>query len=166
MTGTLPPASCFVSLEGDEGTFGDELTLETPLNPSTSPTPETVPTASSFPSATPPTTAPTSQPKTTDNCVKYKQWNITIREDHFVELTLKSINLGPGACLYNMYLIVKDTISSNVLHIQCEPDAVPRRIWSSGNVMIIERHGSSPHSSANTGFNARYRAIPLSKGGL
>ena len=83
-------------------------------------------------------------------------------------MTLESINLGPGACLYNMYLIVKDiqAKSSNVLHIQCEPDAVPRHIWSSGNEMVIERYGSSSQSRANTGFRASYQAIPLSKGGL
>ena len=150
---TLPPASCLVSLEGDKGTFGDKLTQwETPLTGSTS--------ASPLPSA------PTSQPETTDNCVQYKRWKITVHKEHFVELTLESINLGPTACLYNTYLIVKDAMQSNVLHIQCEPDAVPRRIWSSGNVMVVERYGSSPQSSANTGFQASYLAIPLSKGGL
>jgi len=85
-----------------------------------------------------------------------------------VEMTLKSIDLGPGACLYNMYLIVKDAhvMSSNILHIQCEPDAASRRIWSSGNVMVVERYGSSSRSVENTGFLASYQAIPLSKGGL
>ena len=165
-TGTHSSASCLVSLEGDEGTFGDKLTLETPLNPSTSSSRTTVPTASPLPSEITLTTAPTSQPETTDNCVNYKRWKITVHEEHFVELTLESINLGPAACLYNTYMIVKDAMSSNVLHIQCEPDAVPRRIWSSGNVMVVERYGSSPQSSANTGFQASYQAIPLSKGGL
>ena len=65
-----------------------------------------------------------------------------------------------------MYLIVKDAMSSNVLHIQCEPDAAPRRIWSSGNVMVVERFGSRTRSSKITGFLASYQAIPLSKGGL
>ena len=162
MTGTLPPASCLVSLEGDKGTFGDELPMETPFIPSTSPT------ASPLPSATTPTTRRTGQSETTDNCVEYKQWKITVRKGHFVEMILESINLGPGACLYSIYLIVKEihAMSSNVLHIQCEPDAVPRRIWSSGNEMVIERYGSSSRLRANTGFRASYQAIPLSKGGL
>lgn len=83
-------------------------------------------------------------------------------------MTLESIHLGPGACFYEMYLTVKDgpSRSSNVLHIQCEPDDQPRRIWSSGNEMLVERHGSSSRSSADTGFKARYQAKLLSKGGL
>jgi len=168
LVGTLPPAYCLISLKGDEGTFGDKLTLETPLKPSESPTPTTVPTSSPLPSATTPTTTPTSPPETTGSCVKYKKWKITVRKEHFVEMTLESINLGPGACLYNMFLIVKDAdaMSSNVLHIQCEADAVPRRIWSSSNVMVVERYGRSSRSTANTGFHASYQAIPLSKGGL
>lgn len=166
LVGTLPPAYCLISLKGDEGTFGDKLTLETPLKPSESPTPTTVPTSSPLPSATTPTTTPTSPPETTGSCVKYKKWKITVRKEHFVEMTLESINLGPGACLYNMFLIVKDAdaMSSNVLHIQCEADAVPRRIWSSSNVMVVERYGRSSRSTANTGFHASYQAIPLSKG--
>lgn len=81
-------------------------------------------------------------------------------------MTLENINLGPGACLYNMYVTVKDGDSSNVLHIQCEPDAVPRRIWSSRNTMLVERYGSTSRSSANTGFHASYQEKRLSKGGL
>ena len=153
------PASCLVSLEGDEETFGDKLSFETTTDRQT---------ASPLPSAATPAIAPTSLSGTTDNCVEYKQWKITVPKEHFVEMTLESINLGPGACLYNMYLIVKDinAMSSNELHRQCEPDAVPRRIWSSGNVMVIERYGSSSQPRANTGFRASYQAIPLSKGGL
>lgn len=66
-----------------------------------------------------------------------------------------------------MYVIVKDghSTSSNVLYIQCEPDVVPRAVWSSGNEMLVERYGSSSRSSANTEFKARYKAKLLSEGG-
>lgn len=87
---------------------------------------------------------------------------------HYIEMTLESINLGPFACLYDKYVIIKDgnLTSSNVLRIQCEPDAVPRNISSSGTEMLVERYSNSHRLSANTGFKARYKAKLLTDGGL
>ncbi|KAL9985488.1 hypothetical protein ACROYT_G007902 [Oculina patagonica] len=164
-SGTSPPAACFISLDGKKGTFGDKLTLETSSGPAEVPTssttsPITLPTSSV-------TSTPTTTPTATSTCIQYKQWKIAVPKGHYVEMTLESIHLGPGACLYEMYVIVKDghSESSNVLHIQCEPDSTPRRIWSSGNEMLVERYGSSSRSSANTGFKARFEAKLLTNGG-
>ncbi|XP_078355447.1 uncharacterized protein LOC144640099 [Oculina patagonica] len=163
-SGTSPPAACFISLDGKKGTFGDKLTLETSSGPAEVPTssttsPITLPTSSV-------TSTPTTTPTATSTCIQYKQWKIAVPKGHYVEMTLESIHLGPGACLYEMYVIVKDghSESSNVLHIQCEPDSTPRRIWSSGNEMLVERYGSSSRSSANTGFKARFEAKLLTNG--
>ena len=164
--GTYPPAACIISLHGKEGTFGDHPTLVT-----TNPGPSVGPTLLTTTPITSPSTTPTASPTTSSTdastCIKYKQWKIKVPKGHYVEMTLESINLGPGACLYDMYVIVKDghSTSSNVLYIQCEPDVVPRAVWSSGNEMLVERYGSISRSSANTEFKARYKAKLLSEGG-
>ncbi|KAJ7393962.1 Hemicentin-1 [Desmophyllum pertusum] len=166
--GTSPPTACLISLNGMAGTFGDTLTMQQP--PSTRPSVSTVPTMRTI---TPMTTAmttrmtsPTTPSTSTASCIKYKQWKITVPNGHYIEMTLESINLGPFACLYDKYVIIKDgnLTSSNVLRIQCEPDAVPRNISSSGTEMLVERYSNSYRLSANTGFKARYKAKLLTDG--
>ncbi|KAJ7393963.1 hypothetical protein OS493_003632 [Desmophyllum pertusum] len=167
--GRSPPTACLISLNGMAGTFGDTLTMQQP--PSTRPSVSTVPTMRTMTTRmttamTTRMTSPTTPSTSTASCIEYKQWKITVPKGHYIEMTLESINLGPLACRYDKYVIIKDgnLTSSNVLRIQCEPDAVPRNISSSGTEMLVERYSNSYRLSANTGFKARYKAKLLTDG--
>ncbi|PFX29596.1 G-protein coupled receptor GRL101 [Stylophora pistillata] len=112
-----------------------------------------------------PTPTATTSPAVAPTCVDYKQWLITVPKGHYVEMTIKNMNLRPWACLFETYVMVKDghSLSSNVLRILCEAITTNHRIASSGNKMIVERYGKLGFSES-AGFKANFQAKPLKSG--